>query len=210
MWGWLVVAALALFLWSGDGDPVEGALNVLDTITGRGARVTRYPANDVGIVTADPQDIADEAGVALDVYALARNIASEEPHSDPTTKAAIGWCCMNEAARRGQTVSQVLLKAKRAAANGHFGSQADKDPDSSNYKGSDRYATSALDPYDAEITIASGIFDGSIPDMTNGCQQYDRAAGEKDPDAIAAKRIAAGAEQIDVPGTDPGLRFWRT
>ncbi len=207
---WIVILAVVWFFYSGDGDPVEGALNLLDTITGRGARVTHAPANDVGIVEDAPEDLAVEAGVSLNVYALARNLASEEPHSDPTTKAAIAWCCVNEAARRGSTVSAVLLKAKRSEADGRFGSQKDKDPDSPNYQKSDRYATTALDPYDAEITIAQGVLDGTIEDFTGGCQQYDRAAGEKNPDAIAAARMKAGAELVDVPGTDPGLRFWRT
>lgn len=207
---WLIALGLLWFFYSGDGDPVEGALNLLETITGRGARVTRYPANAVGIVEADPQDIADEAGVSLDVYAMARMIGSEEPHADATTKAAVGWSLMNEANRRGSSVSSVLLRAIRREANGHFGSQKDKDPSSPNYQDSDRYATTALDPYEDDITIAQGIFDGSIDDLTNGAQQFDRPAGEKNPEAVAAKRLKSGAEIVEVEGADSGLRFWRT
>ncbi|MGH9442404.1 MAG: hypothetical protein ACRD16_09010 [Thermoanaerobaculia bacterium] len=207
---WIVILAIAWFLWSGDGDPLEGLLNTLDQLQGRGARVTRAPADAEGYVAGDPSELAEEAGVSLDVYAAARMIASEETHSDRPTKIAICWCLFNEAARRGKTVSAVLLYAKNPVNRGHFGSQKDLDPDSDNYKNSDRYASTRLDPYDEELVIAQAVASGEIRDPTGGCQQYDRPAGEANPQQVAANRIQSGAELVDVPGTDPGLRFWRT
>lgn len=207
---WLVVVALVWFLWSGDGNPIEGLLNTLDQLQGRGARVTRAPADAEGYVAADPDELAAEAGVSLDTYAAARMIASEEAHSDRETKIAICWCLFNEAARRGKTVSAVLLYAKNPVNRGRFGSQKDLDPASDNFNGSDRYASTRTDPYDEEIIIAQAVSSGSIPDPTGGCQQYDRPAGEKDPAKVAANRIASGAELVNVPSADPGLRFWRT
>jgi hypothetical protein len=117
---------------------------------------------------------------------------------------------VNEANRRGTTVSALLLRATNPKNNGHFGSQKDKDPDSDRNGDSDRYATTALDPYDGEAQIAVAVLDGSIADITNGCQQFDRPAGEKNPDKVANNRLSAGAELVSVPGVDSGLRFWRT
>jgi hypothetical protein len=210
MWPWIIVAAVIWFFWSGDGNPIEGLLNTLDQLQGRGARVTHAPADSEGYVDADPAALAEEAGVSLNMYAAARMIASEEAHSDRATKIAICWCLFNEATQRGKDIAAVLLYAKNPVNRGHFGSQKDLDPDSDNFKGSDRYASTRTDPFEEEIIIAEAVGNGSIPDPTNGCQQYDRPAGEKDPAKVAAKRIKSGAELVDVPGTDPGLRFWRT
>jgi hypothetical protein len=207
---WVVALAIVWFLYSGDGNPIEGFRNTLDQLEGRGSRVTHAPADSDGVVEEDPDELASEAGVSLNVYAAARNIASEEGHADRDTKIAVCWCLINEASRRGSSVAAVLLKAKNPDHDGLFGSQADLDPDSANYKGSDRYASTRLDPYDEEIAVAQGCLSGEIRDPTNGCQQYDRPAGEKDPVAVANKRFAAGAELVDVPSADPGLRFWRT
>jgi hypothetical protein len=209
---WLFVAAAVVWFASmGDGgNPIDGALTFLNSIT-RGARLTRAPADDEGYVDADPQALADQAGLTIDQYALARMIASEEPHSDNVTKGAIAWCTVNEAARVGKTISALLLRAKNPTNNGHFGSQKDKDSSSARFGKSDRYATTALDPYDGEGQIAVAVLDGTIVDITNGCQQFDRPAEEKHPDRVAQNRVnKEHAEMVDVPGTDPGLRFWRT
>jgi hypothetical protein len=207
MW-WVVAAVVLWFLYQGDGNPIEGALNTLDMIDGRGSKVTNYPADANGLVDTDPQTIADFAGVSVDVMAGARMLASEEPHSDRPTKIAIMWCLINEASRRGQSLSDVLLHAKNPAHNGFFGSQKDKDPTSPNFGKSDRYATTALDAWDEEIAISQGCQDGSIADSTGGATNFDRAAGETHPAKIAADRIASGLVAYNVDGVDPGLRFW--
>jgi len=213
MWVWVAVALFAWFWYSGDGDPVAGALNTLDQLQGRGSRVTHYPIDDsTGVVDTAPQDIADEAGVGLNVYAAARNLASEEPHSSRPTKIAICWCLINEATHRGESVAAVLLKAKNPDHDGLFGAQADLEKwvtkkDGTRVHPSDRYASTRLDPYDEEIAIASGCLDGSIPDTTGGARRYDRPAHE-DAEKVAANRQAEGFRVVDVPDADPGLRFW--
>lgn len=205
---WLIVGALVVFAFLGDGNPVDGALTAINMLT-RGARLTHSPADATGYVDADPSELADEAGLSQEAYSLARMIASEEPHTDTTTQAAIAWATINEAARRGISITAMLLKAKNPRNDGHYGSQKDKDPDSPNFKKSDRYATTALDPYDREGQIASQCLDGTIADFTGGATNFDRPDGENDPAKVAADRVNSGLELVAVDGVDDGIRFWR-
>ncbi len=175
----------------------------------RGERLTHSPADSNGLVDGDPLVLADEAGLTEEQYSLARMLGSEEPHSDPETQAAIAWATINKAARRGISITSLLLQAKNPKNNGHYGSQKDKDPDSANFGASDRYATTALDPYDREGQIAQQCLDGTIPDPTGGATNYDRPDGEKHPDEVAASRASEGLVAVDVPSAASGLRFWR-
>lgn len=203
---------VALFLtWQGDGDPIAGAEDVLSSIV-RGARLTRAPYSKTdGLVHTSPEDLAAQAGLDQETYSLARAISSEEGNSDNATKAAVGWCIVNAAARRGQSVTELVLHAANPAHSGSYGTQEDLEYYHANgVHRSDRYCASGLDPYQGDADIASGILSGAIADLTGGCNQFDRPAGEAHPDQVAAKRIAAGAELVAVAGADAGLRFWRS
>lgn len=205
---WLLAAVVVYFIWVGQGNPLDGAVTALNELV-RGARLTHAPADATGLVPGDPQILADQAGLSLEQYSLARMLGSEEPHTDPTTQAAIAWCTINEAVRRGVSVTALLLRAKNPRNTGSYGSQKDKDPDSPNFGSSDRYATTALDPYEREGSIATQCLDGTIGDLTGGATQFDRAGEEKHPDVVAANRIASGSVAVAVAGTDSGVRFWR-
>lgn len=186
----------------------------LDAVSGvvRGARVTRCPYDKTtGVVPCDPRQLAQLAGVGDDVYALARGISSEEGTSSNTTKAAVGWAIRNEADRRGVSIFQLVTHAKLPAHSGRYGTQRNIEEGTDGYDGSDRFISTAQDPYDGDITIASGILDGTIPDVTGGANQFDRPSGEKNPDAVAANRIAAGSEQVQGIDdlVDGDLRLWR-
>jgi hypothetical protein len=206
---WIVVAAVVFFLVVGQGDPLDGAATVLNEIV-RGARLTHAPADAEGLVEADPEELATQAGASsTEAYAGARMIASENPHQDNTTKAAIAHCLINEAARRGESITRLLTRAKNPTNDGHFGTQKDLDPSSANFNGSDRYASTRTDPYQGELDIMEGCLDGSIPDLTNGCTNFDEPGGEKNPDKVAANRVSSGLVAVDVQGADAALRFWR-
>src|SRR6266404_5278218 len=106
-WIW-IVAAIAAFALLGDGNPVEGIVTAIATLT-RGPRLTHSPADDKGFVAADPQALADEAGLSLEAYAGSRMIASEEAQSSTTTQAAIMHCLINKARRSGKGIAELLL-----------------------------------------------------------------------------------------------------
>jgi hypothetical protein len=197
------------FTYDGDGDPVSGILDALAMIT-RGARLTRAPYDPVtGVVPGTPTDLADEAGLTEDQYALARMISSEEGSSDNTIKAAVCWATINYAAKVGKSIVELLTHAQNPAHSGRFGTQKDIDPSSPNKGKSDRYASTALDPYDGDGQIASQCLDGTIADFTNGATNFDRPAGEKNPTKVAQNRANEGLSPIDVPGIDSSqIRFW--
>ena len=168
-----------------------------------GSKVTHAPYDADGVVRFDPEDLAAQAGCDVDEYALARMIASEEGSSDTGTKIAVAWATVNEADRRGVSISAMLLRAVNSDHSGYFGTQKDLSTGKS-----DRYASTALDPHAGDVQIAQGVLGGSIPDPTSGANQFDRPAGESNPDAIAASRMKT-SDPVTVASADPGLRFWR-
>ncbi len=205
---WILAAAFVLFTLVGRGDPVDGIMTAINEVS-RGPRLTHAPADALGFVADDPGDLAEEAGYSLEAYAAGRMLASEESTSDTTTQAAVVWALLNKATRSGKSIADVLLQAKNPANRGHFGSQKDKDPASANFGDSDRFASTAQDPYDRDCKIAQQCMSGEIPDLTGGATNFDRPAGEKNPDKVAADRTSSGLEEVAVEGASEGLRFWR-
>jgi hypothetical protein len=217
-WKWALVLVLAYALYQGDGDPLAGMTVIIDEIK-RGRRVT-HAAYDhtTGIVPPDPQTLADQAHVDLDTYAMARMLSSEEGNSSNEIRVACCWALKNKAAREGKSIPDLLLRAKDPNHSGKFGTFINLDPSSPYYtvnsdgkpNAADRYASTALDPYDGDLEIAISVLLETIPDPTGGADQFDRPGGEKNPDAVAAKRLAAGQILADVAGVDPNvIRFWR-
>lgn len=204
---WVIVAGAVFLTLLGKGNPIEGAVTAINEAS-RGARLTYSPADASGLVNDDPQDLANESGYSLEVYAVGRMLSSEEGRSDANTQAAIVHATINQAAKSGKGLADLLLAAKNPRNRFHFGSQKDKDPNSANVGNSDRYASTALDPYERDCRLVQECMDGTIPDFTGGATNYDRPAGESNPDKIAANRRSSGLELVDVPGADPGLRFW--
>jgi hypothetical protein len=212
----LAVGGFAWWLYVGRASEPGGLLGdlnqIVDSLTslGRGSRLTRAPYDTTtGIVPGDPEDLASSCGLDVETYSLARAIASEEGRSSVTTKIAVGWAIWNYCAKHGSTITSRVTKAVTPSHSGLYGTQRDIEEGTPKHNASDRYCSTALDPYTQEGQIAGGILDGSIPDNTGGADQFDRPAGEKDPDQVAQNRIDAGAELVEVPGVS-GLRFWRT
>jgi len=217
----LILAAVAgAAVWFLYGDSEDGGVVgdvrqlFLDAVSGivRGARVTVCPYDKTtGVVPCDPHQLAAQAGVDDETYALARGISSEEGSSSATTKAVVAWAIKNEAARRGSSIFALVTHAKLSAHSGRYGTQRNIEEGTAGYNGSDRYISTAQDPYTGDIEIASGVLAGTIPDVTEGANQFDRPSGEKDPDAVAAKRVAGGSELVDDLDdlVDGDLRLWR-
>jgi hypothetical protein len=208
---WIVVILLlAWVLYDGDGDPLAGITDTLNRIT-RGSKLTRAPYDpDTGVVPGAPADLASSSGLTLDAYALARMISSEDGQADNLVKAAICWATINYAAQLGKTVEQLLVKAKLPSHDGSFGTFKNIEVGTAGYGKADRYASTALDPYDGDGQIAQGCLAGTIPDPSGGkATHYDNPGGEKDPDHIATIRAGEGLTLIPIAGIDPSyIRFW--
>jgi hypothetical protein len=214
------IAAGVLAWWFFGDDEEGGVLGDLrqafnDALNGvtRGGRASNCPYDKTtGVVPCDPQQLADHAGEELETYSLGRALSSEEGRSSDAIKALVGHAIKNEADRRGVSITHLVTSAKLAAHAGHYGTQRNIEEGTDGYNASDRYCSTANDPYDGDLAIARGVLDGSIPDLTGGATQFDRPSGESDPERVAQNRINAGSELVpgleDIVGDD--LRFWRT
>lgn len=210
--GWVLLALLVgLLTWKGDGDPVDGVEDLYASITGRGARLTHATYDsDAGVVTDDPETLAQTAGLSDEQHALARCVSSEEGGSPTNIKVAVCWAIINYAAKQGKTISDLLTHATEPTHSGHFGSYKNVDASSATNGKPDRYASTRLDAYTDDGQIASSCLDGTFPDPTGGAIQFDRPGGEKNPDYTATKREAAGLVVADVDGIDSSvIRFWK-
>jgi hypothetical protein len=59
------------------------------------------------------------------------------------------------------------------------------------------------------LVDAADVLAGRVDDPTGGALQFDTPDPDlEDVEAVAAKRIAAGNEEISVEGVD-AFRFWR-
>lgn len=201
------LAIVLLFALVGDGNPIEGGLTLFNEIT-RGKRLTHATYGADGVVNIPPDDLATAAGAELEEYSLARMISSEEGQANNATKAAVAWAMVNYARRAAKSITAILVRAKNANHSGYYGTQRDIDQQSSNFNKSDRYASTANDPYQGDLDIARGILNGTIEDFTGGAIQFDRAASETNPDKVAEDRMNEGRTQVFPEGVDPGLRFW--
>jgi hypothetical protein len=221
-WPWLAlgIVVLALFIPNPLSRVVKQAVKFLS----RGKAVNaNWPYNKKsGLVEAEPEGLAEEAGVSLDVFALATMLSSEHGNDPQVYKEAVGSVALNEARRRGVSITDLLLTVVNPSHAGFFGSQADMEKTTS--KGghaADRYASTARAPYEDDIGIAKALIAGETPDPTGGALQFDspraQDAGFKkglysmDANALKTKRESEGKTEVDIDGIDAyRLRFWRT
>lgn len=214
-----MVAAVLYAYWALSRDDGEGATvvdklgdgvrDILSSIV-KGKRVTNAPySKTTGLVPGTPNSLATSAGVDVETYSLARVIASEEGLSSAATQAAVGWSVRNKASSSGTSITKLLTNAVLTKHSGSYGTQRNIEVGTVGYYGSDRYASTANDPYAGHVQVAAGVLDGTIPDFTNGADQFDRPAGETDPLAVAVNRINSGSTEVDLSGiVDDGIRFW--
>ncbi len=216
---WIGAAAGAV-AWYVLGDDEEGGIlgNIRQTFhdaigaVTKGRRLTSCPYDkSTGVAPCSPEQLAAQAGLDLETYALARMIASEEGSSSREVQALVAHAVVNAARAGGKSISSKLLRAKLPEHNGFFGTQRNIEQGTEGFNGSDRFASTATDPYEGHAAIAAGVLSGAIPDLTAGATQFDRPSGLSDPDRIANNRLEAGSELVtdleDVIGDD--LRFWR-
>jgi hypothetical protein len=171
----------------------------------------------MGWVEADPFALSSDAGVSLEVYALASMMQSEGG-GNQQLRQAVGWAAKNMAALRGISISKLLLRAGKYdkteqafsphPSNGFFGPQ----------NVGPRYASTRLAPSPTAISDAEAVIGEEVPDMTQGSVQFDapgaqdsllgKLAGYNKTSAdIAADRTKSRIE-VQVPGIT-STRFWR-
>lgn len=177
----------------------------------RGKKVTSSTLGTNGIVEEPPSELAEQAGTDVDTYSLARTIASEQETKSPSAAELIGVACVvvNEARARGLTVTDLVTSS--SVGGGLYGSQSV----------GPRYVATSKDPYERDITIASGVLDGSIPDITHGARHFFSPATQdilhsrdeikyKSSDDVDAKWRSEGYLPVVIDDVDDSrLRFYR-
>ncbi len=214
--GAALVAAWWLLGPDEEGGVLGDARQVIDAgvdLVLRGKRLTHAPYDtSTGVVPGSPQSLADQTPYDLETYSLARAISSEEGRSNDDTKLAIGWAIKNRADAGGGSITALVTHAKVASHSGYYGTQRNIDEDAGGGpKGpSDRYCSTANDPYEGDAQIAYAIQTGTLPDPTGGAQYFDRSADDDNADEVATNRANAGLVLADVAGdVASGLEFWR-
>lgn len=213
----LLAAAGVVAAWWLLGDDEEGGVlgdvrqvvNDAVNLVVQGPRLTHAPYNTTtGVVPGAPQDLADSTAYDLETYSLARAIASEEGRSSDFVQLCTGWAIRNRANASSGSVTTLVTKAKYAGHSGSYGTQRNIEEGTPGYNGSDRYCSTANDPYDGHAQIALAIQNGTLQDPTGGAQYFDRPAGDDNAAQTAANRAAAGLVQADIPGLPSSIRFW--
>lgn len=156
----LVVAALAVALTLWGGDVVSKAAD----LASRGRRLTNAPAIN-GVVQASAGELAQAAAdtigrfVAVEAYALARMIRSENGSNTMAAKLAIAWVALNDARALGWGLLHTLTYNRNRQPQ-TFGEQ----------KGG-RYST-ARDPFENDLLIAEMVLNGDVADPTGGAVKF--------------------------------------
>lgn len=180
--------------------------DALAGIAGRGKRVGPRTAMDSrGIVQESPLWLAEEAGLDLPRYALARALASEVRGDAPKEqKLGVGWAIRNHAGGPDGVYRQIMSGSK-GEAQGLFARQS----------ADGRYVATMNDPYEDDVAIAGLVLAGAdADDPTGGATNFfsprtQNVLHARDPDKYrpAAEIIrrweGRGMEVVAVAGVDP-------
>lgn len=124
--------------------------------------ITRSTLLSDGTVAESPQQLANEAGVDLETYSLARCIGSEAGGNDgELIRTAIGWVIVNRAIQLKQSIYKVLTFRTNLGYTDTYGKQSQR-----------RFASTARDPSEIDIWVAKRILTGYALDPTNGAQRF--------------------------------------
>lgn len=182
-WLWIVIAVALV--------PVGVA--VFDRAT-RGAKVTDAPADDAGNVEVAPDDLASEAGVDVEVYALARMLASEGADDSSLARRLRAWVAYNDAqGLGGWTFVRLLTYSRDASKAGKFGTQTGR-----------RYST-ARDPREGDVADAAALF----AEFAGGDDPTGGATKFTDGDLVPPAWIAEGYEADPRPDARAGFTLFR-
>jgi len=116
------------------------------------------------VIPTSPSILASQAGLPLDVYSMARLLASEGYGGPALEKrfalTQIGHAVKNEARRRGLSVTSLLTKSTYPEASGKYGEQRG------------RYASTSKAPKDAHLSLAQQVMAGTQADRTGGATKF--------------------------------------
>lgn len=190
---WLILAIVVLFLLGGDA--------VIDRVV-NGARVgPKTVLRDDGLVDGEPLELAAEAGLDLETYALARCLASEHGQDPDVYLSAVAWAVRNMAGERGVRVSTLLTDGAGTGGDGYFGEQK--------AAAGTKYASTRVDPAERHVRVAAEVMSSAI-DPTGGATHFfspraqDALAARAETDPAYAKYAGHDSAYIEARWSSPG------
>lgn len=176
-------------------------------VLGAGVVVCLLYRRFVVMKSRDPVATAQQAGLPVDIYALARVVASEAGAQPRIVQIAVAWVVVNEARRLKKAIYKVA-----AGPDGLLGAQ--------NTGG--EFVSTRLEPNAAHVAVAKAVHTKIEADPTGGALHFDSPRAQralvargapnytKTPEQVAARRIAGGMELVTLPGVpEEQMRFWR-
>ena len=175
-----------------------------------GRKITKAPADAGGWVLIPPGALAGQVGVSVDTYSLTRVIGSEYADGNFIEKLGIGWVIVNEARRRGTSLTKLATKTSKFGDKGLYGSQEHG-----------RFASTARDPTDEDLYVARGILAGAFSDPTGGAVNFFSPSAQRQlavskphlydpPEVFFSNRKKEGKVPIAIAGVNPDkLVFFR-
>lgn len=192
---WLIFAILVLLLLGGD---------VVDRVV-NGARVgPKTVLGDDGLIEGEPLELAGQAGLDLETYALARCLASEHGQDADAYLTCVAWAVRNEAGERGVRVSRLLTDGAGSAGDGYFGEQK--------AAAGTKYASTRVDPSERHVRVAADVLASAI-DPTGGSTHFfspraqDALAARAETDTAYAKYAGHDAAYIEASWSSPGKLY---
>lgn len=167
-----------------------------------GAKGTLASQSGYDVILESPAVLAGGATQNVDVYSLARMIASEDGSASAPTLLGLAECARNKAAKGGVSVTKLLTRSSMSGMDGTYSEQA-----------AGKWASTRLDPNGRHVTAAqiamledSDEFGGAVdffdPHSQDGGLQNGRKLHLTSEDYITA-RAEEGLEWIgDVDGVD--------
>ena len=134
----------------------------------RGRKVTDAEAGDDGWVRASPADLARRAGVDIYTSTLARILGSDWSSGTAMEKSLIAFMVLNRLRRRQRAYPNAGWTLLKMAT--HTGDYGDRGLYGSQEHG--RYASTARDPTDRDVYVATMVLSGRWPDLTRGADQW--------------------------------------
>jgi hypothetical protein len=192
---WVLVGVLVVALLVG-GQTVIDPDDKTPAVFGR-------EAPDGGFLAIAPSELANAAGVAVDVYTGARIIRSEAGSAHENERAAVLWVALNQCARWGVGLTDGACRGSKGG--GYYGAQ----------NAGGRWISTRLAPTADDLQLADSIVNaGFPPDRTDGATKFMHVATQtalhrRDPDRYKAPEVviadwrADGYEPREVPPVSP-------
>lgn len=176
--------------------------------------VTSGCATVGGNVQCRPADMAAAAArktglpITLEVYTLARYMASEVGSGTPAEKIAVAQAAVNRTRLEGISITKLLLY-RQATAHPNYGYYG---PINVRVDGKltapyGRWAATSRDPTLGELVLALGVLDGTFDGFNKGADDQDGPEHFNDPVGYVRRE---GARRKYWVGPLPGVDHWHT